>query len=112
MWYTPRYETTYLYPTSNRGRTAPDPGGITFIRCLRVAPLPNLTGFGAERTRPRDRAPIGLRRTDRAQPDPRLQFGGPIRLSRSLLSSPSVVPRLTSALSLHRASMTPSLLVT
>ena len=52
MWYTPRYETTYLYPTSNRGRTAPDPGGIAFVRCLCVTSLPDLTGFRAGRTSP------------------------------------------------------------
>src|SRR5260370_10510684 len=95
MWYTPRYETTYLYPTSNRGRTAPDPGGITFIRCLRVAPLPNLTGFGAERTRPRDRAPIGLRRPDRAQRDPRLQCGGACGVAPKRFPSPTAAPGLS-----------------
>src|SRR5260370_15733087 len=89
MWYTTRYETTYLYPTIHRGRTAPDPGGIAFVRCLCVASLPNLTGFGAERTRPRDRTPAWLRRPDRAQRDPRLQCGGACGLAPKFFSPPS-----------------------
>src|SRR5258708_32684110 len=89
MWYTTRYETTYLYPTSHRRRTRPDPGGIAFVRCLRVAPLPNLTGVGAERTRPRDRTPAWLRRPDRAQRDTRLQCGGACGVARRVFASPS-----------------------
>jgi transposase len=42
MWYTTRHENTHFYPTAKRRRTAPDPGGIAFVRCLCVATLPDL----------------------------------------------------------------------
>jgi hypothetical protein len=73
MWYTTRYENTHFYPTFQRRRTAPDPGGIAFVRCLCDAPLPDLASIGARGTTPGDRPPAGLRRPNRAQRDPRVQ---------------------------------------
>src|SRR5260370_10058237 len=95
MWYTTRYETTYLYPTIHRGRTAPDPGGIAFVRFLCVASLPNLTGFRAARTRPRDRTPAWLRRPDRAQRGPPVQCVGAFGVCRRTVPPPTAAqPRL------------------
>jgi hypothetical protein len=42
MWYTTRHENTHFYPTNDRGRTAPNPGGTAFLRCLCDASLPDL----------------------------------------------------------------------
>src|SRR6266849_6127311 len=89
MWYTSRHETTHLYSTIHRRRTAAGPGRITFVRCLRVAPLPNLTGFCSWGTSTADRAPTGLRRPDRAQCDQGLQCGRAGRLAGGVFASPS-----------------------
>src|SRR5437870_7868405 len=71
--YTRRHENTHFYPTVQRRRTAPDPGGIAFVGCLCDAPLPDLEGIGAWGTCPAHRPPTRLRRPDRTQRDPRVQ---------------------------------------
>src|SRR5438876_4532961 len=90
MWYTTRHENTHFYPTLNRRRTAPDPGGIAFVRCLRDAPLPDLASIGARGTRPGHRSPARLRRPDRAQRDPRVQRLWPGRPARRVFAPPSI----------------------
>jgi transposase len=45
MWYPRGHENTYFYPTCNPRRTAPGPGGIAFVGCLRLATLPDFAGF-------------------------------------------------------------------
>src|SRR5260370_25473453 len=94
MWYTRRYEKTHFYPTFDRGRTAPNPGGTAFIRCLCDAPLPDLESLGARGTGPGDCAPTGLRRPDRAQCDPRVQCDGADGAARRLLAPPSAAYQL------------------
>ncbi len=42
MWYNRGHENTHFYPTIYRGRTAPDPGRIAFVRCFCLATLPDL----------------------------------------------------------------------
>src|SRR3989449_726364 len=73
MWYHTRHEKTYLYPSSHRRRTAPDPSRTAFVRCLCVAPLPDFEGIGTRGASPRYRWPTGMRRPDGSQCDPRLQ---------------------------------------
>src|SRR5947209_6506526 len=73
MWYTRGHENTSLYPTTYPRRTAPDPGGIAFVRCLCVASLPDLTGLCPWGTSPDHSPPAWVRRPDPAQRDPRLQ---------------------------------------
>src|SRR5205085_9833870 len=89
MWYPRRYETTYLYPTLNPGRTAPGAGRIAFVRGLRVAALPDLDVIGSWRTSPQHCPPTGLRRPDRTQRDPRLQYFWTGHPARRLFTSPS-----------------------
>src|SRR5436309_16905 len=89
MWYNRRHENAHFYPPLDPGRTLPDPGRITFIRCLRVAPLPNLTGLGPWRASPGDRAPTGLRRPDGAQRDQGLQCGWAGGVAGGVIASPS-----------------------
>src|SRR5579884_2774768 len=90
MWYTRRHETTHFYPTFKRGRTAPDPGRIAFLRCLCVTSLPDSAGFGSWGTRPQHRSPVGLRRPDGTQCDPWLQCDRTEGLARRLLTPPSL----------------------
>src|SRR2546423_1647034 len=90
MWYTTKYETTYLYPTINRGRTAPDPGGIAFVRCLCLASLPDFDFIRSRATRPHYRWPAWLRRPDRAQRDPRLQCFWTGRLAARVVAPASL----------------------
>src|SRR6266487_610925 len=73
MWYTTRHESTHFYSTIHPGRTTAGPGGITFVRCLCVAPLPDPARLCSWRTSPGDRPPTRLRRPDRAQRDPLVQ---------------------------------------
>src|SRR6266567_1588561 len=76
MWYTRRHENTHFYSTTNRGRTAPNPGGTAFVRCLCDAPLPDLESIGARGTGPGDCSLPGMRRPNRTQRDPRVQHHG------------------------------------
>src|SRR5713101_1256594 len=89
MWYNTRYENTHLYPPFDPGRTAPNPGGTAFVRCLCDAPLPDFESIGARGTSPGNCEPSGLRRPDRAQCDPRVQRYGSDSAARRLLASPS-----------------------
>src|SRR6266566_5324295 len=94
MWYTRRHENTHFYPTVDRGRAAPNPGGTAFVRCLCDASLPDLASLGARGTSPGDCAPVGLRRPDRAQCDPRVQYHGTLGAARRLLAPPSAPQQL------------------
>src|SRR6266700_3735548 len=94
MWYTSRHENTHFYPTVDRGRAAPNPGGTAFVRCLCDASLPDLASLGARGTSPGDCAPVGLRRPDRAQCDPRVQYHGTLGAARRLLAPPSAPQQL------------------
>ena len=77
MWYTLGYAKTYLYPSIDRGRTAHPAGGLTVVRCLCVAPLPDPAGQCPWADRPRDWRDPGLRRSDRPQCPACLQYPGP-----------------------------------
>src|SRR5260370_38954613 len=94
MWYNSRDENTHFYPTVDRGRTAADPGGTAFIGCLCDAPLSDLASLGARGTSPGDCPPVGLRRPDRAQCDPRIQCHGSDGAARRLLAPPSAAYQL------------------
>src|SRR6266699_1654036 len=89
MWYTRRHESSHFYSTIDRGRTAADPGGITFVRCLYVTSLPDSAGLCAPRTGTSYRPPTGLRRPDRAQCDQRLQRHRPGSAPSGFLAPPS-----------------------
>ncbi|SRR6266536_918526 len=91
MWYTTRHENTHFYPTNHPGRTAADPGRTAFVRCLCDAPLPDLASIGAGGTSPGERLPVGLRRPDGTQCDPRVQRHGSDGAARRLLA-PSSAP--------------------
>src|SRR6266566_2884929 len=82
---------THFYSTTNRGRTAPNPGGTAFVRCLCDAPLPDLESIGARGTGPGDCSLPGMRRPNRTQRDPRVQHHGSGRAARRLLA-PSSAP--------------------
>jgi hypothetical protein len=111
MWYNRGHENSYLYSSVNRKRTAPDPGGITFIGSLSVAPLPDFDGFCSRGTSSHDRTPAGLRRPDRAQRHPRLQCRRSRCAARRLFASPSlahhVLGRRTPAAERSAASLSP-----
>src|SRR5579884_3922088 len=94
MWYNTGYENPHFYPSIKRRRTAPNSGGTAFVGCLRLAPLPNLTGIVAKATSPRDCPPAGLRRPDGAQRDPWLQYFGAGCLAARLLTPPSAAHQL------------------
>src|SRR5438128_10682243 len=94
MWYTSRHENTHFYPTFDRGRTAADPGGTAFVRCLCDASLPDLASISTRGTSPGDRSPPGMRRPDGAQCDPRVQRHGSDRAARRLLAPPSAAHQL------------------
>src|SRR6266566_2858734 len=94
MWYTSSHENTHFYPTCDRGRTAPNPGGTAFVRCLCDASLPDLESIGARGTSPSDCAPTGLRRPDGAQCDPRVQCDRANGAARRLLAPPSAAHQL------------------
>src|SRR2546421_3658252 len=94
MWYNSRHENTHFYPTIHPGRTAPDPGGTAFVRCLCDASLPDFASIGAQATSPRDRPSTGMRRPDRAQRHPRVQRHGSDRAARRLLAPPSAPHQL------------------
>src|SRR6266568_6805478 len=94
MWYNTRHENTHFYPIVDQGRTAADPGGTAFVRCLCDAPLSDLASLGARGTSPGDCPPVGLRRPDRAQCDPRIQCHGALGAARRLLAPPSAAYQL------------------
>src|SRR6266704_4191336 len=89
MWYNSKHENTHFYPTFDRGRTAPNPDGTAFVRCLCDASLPDLASIGTRGTSPSDCASTGLRRPNRAQCDPRVQCGGADGAAGRLLAPPS-----------------------
>src|SRR5712692_1939462 len=89
MWYHRGHEKAHFYPTAHRRRTTPDPGGITFVRCLRVATLPDLACKRPRGTSPRDSSPAWLRRPNGSQCDPRLQWRWTGRAARRLFTPPS-----------------------
>src|SRR6266571_2581891 len=86
MWYNTRYENTHFYPTFHPGRTAPNPSGTAFVRCLCDASLPDLESIGARGTSPGDCSAAGLRRPNRAQRDPRVQCHRPGGAARRVLA--------------------------
>src|ERR1700716_2071578 len=94
MWYNIRYENTHFYPTYHPGRTAPDPGGTAFVRCLCDAPLPDLESVGARGTSPGDCSPVGMRQPNVPQHNPRVQCHGSGRAPRRLLVAPSAPHQL------------------
>src|SRR5438876_54699 len=94
MWYTRGYENTHLCSTIYQRRTAANPGGIAFVRCLRVASLPDPVGLCSWATSPRDSVPAGLRRPNCAQRDPWLQCGGACRPAPRFFAPPSAAHHL------------------
>src|SRR6266536_881641 len=94
MWYKRGHENPHFYPTIHPGRTAPDPGRIALVRCLHLAPLPDLAGFCPWGTRPKDCPPTRLRRPDRSQCDPWFQCWRSERAGRRLLTPPSTADHL------------------
>src|SRR6266702_3659761 len=94
MWYNTRYENTHFYPTFHPGRTAPNPSGTAFVRCLCDASLPDLESIGARGTSPGDCSAAGLRRPNRAQCDPRVQCHGTLGAARRVLAPPSTAHQL------------------
>ncbi len=94
MCYNSNHENTHFYSTFDRGRTAPNPGGTAFVRCLCDAPLPDLESIGARGTSPGDCVPAGLRRPNRAQCDPRVQHDRALGAARRLLAPPSAAHQL------------------
>src|SRR6266516_377420 len=94
MWYKRGHENPHFSPTIHPGRTAPDPGRIALVRCLHLAPLPDLAGFCPWGTRPKDCPPTRLRRPDRSQCDPWFQCWRSERAGRRLLTPPSTANHL------------------
>src|SRR6266700_508067 len=94
MWYTQTHESTHFYPRPDGRRTAPNPSGITFVRCLYSAPLPDLASQRPRRAGPRDCEASGLRRPDGSQRDQRLQCLWSGRAARRLFAPPSTAYQL------------------
>jgi hypothetical protein len=89
MCYPLGYENTYLCASSHECRTARPPGGLTVGRCLRLTSLPNLAGQCPWSAGPGHRRAARLRRSDRLQCHPCLQYAWAGDLAAWVVCAPS-----------------------